>query len=397
MDRSSVRIAYLVTHPIQYQAPLLRRIAKDPKFELTIFFRSDFSTKEFMDPDFGTQIKWDTSLLDGYHYETLPAVGPSDRFSFWQPWNYGLWKRLRKGKFQVLWIHGYAMSFHLYAMIAAKFLGIKVLIRDEPTLVSKNRGKFKKAIKRAFFSYINVLCVGFLAIGKMNKDYYLANGVPKKKVFQMPYAVDNNFFQKKARLCPPNRETLRASLGLVPGRPIVLYASKMSQRKRPMDLLNAFSHIVRNLTPNPYLLFVGDGEMRSYLEKSVTKMGLGGDVLFLGFKNQGELPCYYDLCDVFVLPSLFEPWGLVINEAMNASRAVIASDRVGSASDLIHPWRNGFVFRAGDITELASALIKVLSNPDRCRTMGHESKDIISKWGFDEDIKGLKSAVNAVL
>ena len=56
MDNSTVRIAYLVTHPIQYQAPLLRRIAKEPEFELTIFFRSDFSTKEFIDPDFGTKI-----------------------------------------------------------------------------------------------------------------------------------------------------------------------------------------------------------------------------------------------------------------------------------------------------------------------------------------------------
>jgi glycosyltransferase involved in cell wall biosynthesis len=397
MDNSTVRIAYLVTHPIQYQAPLLRRIAKEPEIELTIFFRSDFSTKEFIDPDFGSKIKWDTNLLDGYHYEILPAVGPSDRLSFWRPWNYGLWKRLRKGRFQVLWIHGYAMLFHLYAMIAAKFLGIKVLIRDEPTLVSKKRGKFKKAIKRAFFNYINLLCVGFLAIGKMNKDYYLANNVPEKKIFEMPYAVDNDFFQEKIRLCSQNREILRASLCLVPGRPIVLYASKMSQRKRPMDLLEAFSHIFKNLTPRPYLLFVGDGEMRGCLEKKVAKMGLGNEVLFLGFKNQGELPCLYDLCDVFVLPSLFEPWGLVINEAMNASGAVIASDQVGSAADLIHQCRNGFVFRAGDVSELASALKITLSHPDRCRTMGQESMDIISQWGFDEDIKGLKSALNTVL
>ena len=166
------------------------------------------------------------------------------------------------------------MLFHLYAMIAAKFLGIKVLISNEPTLVSKKRGKFKKAIKRAFFSYINLLCVGFIAIGKMNKDYYLANNVPEKKIFEMPYAVDNDFFQEKIRLCSQNREILRASLCLVPGRPIVLYASKMSQRKRHMDLLEAFSHIFKNLTPRPYLLFVGDGEMRGCLEKKGCENGL---------------------------------------------------------------------------------------------------------------------------
>jgi glycosyltransferase involved in cell wall biosynthesis len=395
--KNSFCIAYLVTHPIQYQAPLLRRIARESEFDLTVFFRSGFSIKEFIDPGFGRPIKWDVNLLEGYDYEILPAFGETDKLSFWRPWNYGLWQRLKKGKFHVLWIHGYAPFFHLYAIIAAKLLGIKVLIRDEATLVSNKRGKLKKAAKRVFFFCIKLLCDGFLAIGTMNKEYYLANGVPANKIFEMLYAVDNDFFQEEARLCRPNRETLRASLGLTRGRPVILYASKLSQRKRSMDLIDAFSHIVGNLTPSPYLLFVGDGEMRSFLEKRVAKMGLGSDVIFLGFKNQRELPCYYDLCDVFVLPSFYEPWGLVINEAMNAGRAVIASDQVGSATDLIHQGVNGFVFKAGDVANLSWTITKVLSNHERCLAMGQASLDAISKWGFDEDIKGLKSALSAVV
>jgi glycosyltransferase involved in cell wall biosynthesis len=396
-DSGPIRIAYLVTHPIQYQVPLLRRIQKEPNFDLTVFFRSDFSSKEFIDPDFGTKLKWDTNLLDGYRYEILPTVGQSDSFSFWRPFNFGLLKRLRSGKFHILWIHGYAMLFHLYAMITAKLLGIKVFIRDEPTLISKNRGKIRKAVKKLFFCYLNFFCSGFLAIGKLNRDYYLANGIPREKIFKMPYAVDNDFFQEKAELCAPNREIMRTSLGLAPERPVILYASKMSQRKRPMDLLTAFSEIVENLEKRPYLLFVGDGEQRSALEDKAVELNLEDDVLFLGFQNQCELPCFYDLCSVFVLPSVFEPWGLVINEAMNASRAVIASDQVGSAPDLIDPWRNGFIFKAGDTTELASAMNEALSNDEQCRMMGLESMEIISNWGFDQDIEGLQFAVNKLL
>jgi hypothetical protein len=110
-----------------------------------------------------------------------------DRLSFWRPLNYGLWKRLRKGKFKVMWVHGYAPPFNLYAIIAAKVLGIKVLIRDEVTLVSKDRGKLRKAIKKIFFKWLNSLADGFLAIGAMNKKYYLANGIPQRKIFEMPY------------------------------------------------------------------------------------------------------------------------------------------------------------------------------------------------------------------
>ena len=126
-NSNPVRIAYLVSHPIQYQAPLLRQIAKDPDFELTVFFRSVFSNKNFKDPGFGAQIEWDIDLLEGYHFDVLPTFGAADRLSFWRPFNYGLWRRLRKGNFRVLWLHSYSPPFNLYAMLVAKFLGIKVL------------------------------------------------------------------------------------------------------------------------------------------------------------------------------------------------------------------------------------------------------------------------------
>jgi len=392
-----IRIAYLVSHPIQYQAPLLRRIAKVPEFDLTVFFRSDFSVKNFADPDFGTQIKWDTNLLGGYNFEILLALGSADRLSFWGPINYGLWKRFREGGFHVLWVHGYAPPFNLYAIIAAKLLGMKILIRDEATLVSKERGKLRKTIKRIFFKCLNMLTDGFLAIGTMNKKYYLTNGIPQTKIFDMPYTVDNDFFREQSEQCRKDRDRLRNSIGLRNGRPVILYASKLTKRKSAMDLLEAFNSVVNELPERPYLLFVGDGEMRSHLENRVQQLFLGDDVFFTGFRNQRELPCFYDLCDVFVLPSFHEPWGLVVNEAMNAGRAVIASDQVGSARDLIQHGKNGFVFEAGDIQALSRSLIETLNDPVRCRDMGFASLKIISNWGLKEDIEGLKKAVNAVL
>ena len=117
---------------------------------------------------------------------------------------------------------------------------------------------------------------------------------------------------------------------------------------------------------------------------------------FLGFKNQTELPAYYDLCDVFVLPSVYEPWGLVVNEVMNAGRAVIVSDQVGCGPDLVRNGENGFIFRAGDIGDLAEALTKVLENRERCRLLGRNSLKIMAAWGLEEDILGLKTALRAI-
>ena len=73
-----VKVAYLVSHPIQYQAPLLRRIAQEPDIDLTVFFGSNFSVQEYVDKGFGVDVKWDVPLLDGYRHEFLPSIWISE-------------------------------------------------------------------------------------------------------------------------------------------------------------------------------------------------------------------------------------------------------------------------------------------------------------------------------
>jgi glycosyltransferase involved in cell wall biosynthesis len=389
-----VRLAYLVTHPIQYQAPLLRRIAAEPDILLKVFFASDFSVHGFVDPGFRRSIRWDLPLLEGYDYEFLPAFGSRDRLSFLRPMIYGFAGRLKTGRFDALWVHGYMRWHHWTAMTVAKRLGMTVLVRDEATLISKVRGAVKKKLKKAFFTWLRRMADGFLAIGSLNAAYYRQMEIPDARIFMMPYAVDNAFFQARAAQCTSRREALRATLGLQPGRPIILYAGKMSKRKRPDDLLEAYSRVTADSRPGsrPYLLFVGDGEMRGGLEAMASATGLN-TIRFLGFKNQTEMPAFYDLCDVFVMPSAIEPWGLVVNEAMNAGKAIVASDRVGCSRDLVRDGVNGFVFKAGEPDDLARALRDALADRQRCAEMGRRSLEIINRWSFEEDVQGLRAAL----
>jgi glycosyltransferase involved in cell wall biosynthesis len=108
------------------------------------------------------------------------------------------------------------------------------------------------------------------------------------------------------------------------------------------------------------------------------------------------LPRYFDICSVFVLPSLWEPWGLVINEVMNAGRAVIVSDNVGCGPDLVKNGENGYIFRTCSVGALHQALHSVIADSDRCRMMGRNSLKIINKWSFDEDLAGLKDALRSL-
>ena len=395
---SNIRLAYLVTHPIQYQAPLLRRIAAEPGIDLTVFFCSDFSLQSYLDPCFGKFIAWDIPLTGGYRHEILPSLGGQDRVSFWRPFNYGLARRLSRGNFDVLWVHGYNRWFHWLAMAWAKIRGLKVLVRDEATLISASRHKLKRLAKRLFFVILRNLGDGFLAIGTLNARYYRSYGIPADRIFYVPYAVDNVFFREKARAAARDRERLRRELGLSPGRPIILYASKLSEVKRGVDLLEAYIQMSPDQVqePHPYLIFIGEGDQRKVLEDRARAMHWSS-IQFLGFRNQTELPGYYDLCDVLVLPSAFEPWGLVINEVMNAGRAVVVSDQVGCGPDLVRKGENGYVFQAGDIAGLRQALVNLLSDPQKCRAMGQKSLEIINTWGIEEDVAGLKLALAYVM
>jgi glycosyltransferase involved in cell wall biosynthesis len=389
-----MRLAYLVTHPIQYQAPLLRRIAREPDIHLKVFFASDLSIQSFFDPAFKQPIRWDVPLLEGYEYEFLPTVGGREQISFWRPMNYGLVSTLKAGHFDALWVHGYMRWHHWVAMAAAKRLGMQVLVRDEATPMSKARGALRQGAKKSFFAWLRRTADSFLAIGSLNGRYYRQHGFPDDCVFMMPYTVDNAFFQARAAEFASRREALRNNLTLERGRPIILYAGKLMPRKRPDDLLKAYLKLSPDSRsePHPYLLFVGDGEMRRELEAAAVATRWKS-VIFQGFKNQTEIAAFYDLCDLFVMPSETEPWGLVVNEAMNAAKPMIVSDRAGCGPDLVHHGENGFVFRAGDVADLSAVLREALASPERCAEMGRKSLEIINGWSFEEDVVGLRTAL----
>lgn len=336
-------------------------------------------------------------LLDGYKYEFLPAIGGRDTVTAMRPFSYGFFRRLRRSRFDALWVHGYARPSNWLAIAAAKLAGLKVFVRDEATLMSAPRSRLRAAAKAAFFGFLSFWVDGFLAIGSANRDYYLRNGVVADRIFPMPYAVDNAFFAERARAAAARREELRRELALEAGRPVILYASKFQPRKRPDDLLRAYERLVTAMPPDrkpPYLLYVGDGEILPQVKAEAERKQLG-DVRFLGFRNQTELPAFFDLCDVFVLVSRHEPWGLVVNEAMAAGRAVIVGDEVGCAADLVRHGVNGYAVPAGDIAALADALSEVTASPERAWSMGQESRRIIETWSFREDLAGLRQALGA--
>ncbi len=325
-------MAYVVSHPIQYQAPLLRRIAADPEIDLTVFFCSDFSAAGYQDKGFGVAVQWDVPLLEGYRSVVLPRFRDTNEPSPTRPIAHGFWRNLSRGidgeSFDALWVHGYSTVNALHALLAAKALGIPVLLRAESWLHDRSRSGVKLFAKQIFFRALKCLVHAVLPIGTRNAEYwahYLGADFP---AFLMPYAVDNTWFAQRTADARATRSDMQRALGLDPARPVILFASKLQQRKHCDDLLEAYLRLRQQTDLAPYLLIVGDGEMRASLEQCAHESGCP-DIVFAGFRNQSELPRIFDLSTIFVLPSRHEAWGLITNEAMSAGLPVIVSDDVG--------------------------------------------------------------------
>lgn len=391
-----VRLAYVVSHPIQYQAPLLRRIAQEPDIDLTVLFGSDFSVRSYKDEGFGVDVTWDIPLLEGYKSEFLPRLRDTGGVSPLSPISRGIYRRLRNADgtaaFDALWVHGYASINALQAILAANALGIPVLLRAESWLADRARSPLKLYAKSLFLHDLRHFIAATLPIGSVNAAYwshYFGRDFPQ---FPMPYAVDNAYFALRAEEAALTEPSLRAELNLEPGRPVILFASKLQTRKHADHLVEAYSDLLGKTTNNPYLVIVGDGEERENLQSRCQALGLEG-VRFAGFQNQSVLPRYFRLADVFVLPSRHEPWGLIVNEAMAAGCPVIVSTDVGCGPDLITDGVEGYIYPVGDISALTHALGRVLASPEIAAAMGEAARRRIATWSFEEDIQGLRQAL----
>ncbi|MFH1702688.1 MAG: glycosyltransferase family 4 protein [Nitrospirota bacterium] len=387
------KLAVLSSHPIQYQVPLFRKLAAHQDIDLTVYFCRNFGVgKEQLDPGFGIKLKWDIPLLEGYRYKFLTNISPKPDSDFWGQVNPAIIKELRENRYDAIWVHGYASVTNWFSFGGAWTGKTPILLRGESHLLNY-RPWWKRFFKRMILSSLFKRISAFLTIGTLNAEYYRHYGVPEKKMFLTPYSVDNDFFLKNYEELFDRRNNFKKGLDIASETPVILYASKMMPRKRSTDLLKAYEKVQEKI--DVALVFVGDGVEKPFLE-AYTKGHNLKNVHFVGFKNQTELPNYFVIADVFVLPSTDEPWGLVINEAMNFGLPVITTDKVGAAPDLVKDVENGFIYPVGDIEKLAYCLLKLLLEPELRERMGKSSSEIISRWSYKEDVDGILAALEYV-
>lgn len=384
------RIVAVETHPIQYKAPLFRRLAADPRADLTVWYA--------MIPDatrqgdgFNIPFEWDLPLLGGYRHEVLPnrAVKPSVT-EFGGCDTPEVYSRLRRERPDAVLVNGWVTKTCLQALGACRRLGIPCMVRGEANLL-RSRAAWKHALHRLLMKQYRA----YLAIGSANREFYRFHRCPEERIFWAPYAVDNSHFAEQAAARAGRRNDLRAAFGIPPEACAFLFAGKLEEKKHPMDLLQALSLLPSETRMRVHTLLAGDGPLRSECEEWARGRNL--PVTFTGFLNQSRLPDAYAAADVLVLPSdAGETWGLVVNEAMASVRPSVVSRAVGCCADLVLEGRTGQSFVPRDVGALAAILEAYVREPGLARRQGKDAAEHIRGYGIDTAAEGVMAAARAV-
>jgi glycosyltransferase involved in cell wall biosynthesis len=385
-----LRVAHLVSHPIPYFAPLYRELSGRAEIDLTVFFLSDKSVGEHFDPEFGRTIAWDVPLLAGYQSRFLSHSEQEN------PLRHALTslrvaRTLSSGEFDIVWAHGYNQPAVWLMGLRRGRNATPLLIREEAHLL-RDRSLVRRALKELPTRRLLSRAYG-LYIGERNRAFFERYGTPEASLFRAPYCVDNDAWQNSAADLAPRRHELRSSFGITDDAPVLLYCGKLIPKKQPAMLVNAFAEL--SSKGKAWLLLVGDGALRGDLESLIADAGLER-VILTGFLNQTEVPRAYVAADVFVLPSRGEPWGLVVNEAMNFGLPVVVSDRVGCAPDLVHDGENGFVFPRDDGAALTLALERLVGEPALRRRFGERSRAIVGEYSIEVCADGIVAACQEI-
>jgi glycosyltransferase involved in cell wall biosynthesis len=381
----------VLSHPTQYYSPWFRWIRAHTDVEFRVFYLWDFGVAPRRDPQFQKTFAWDVDLLSGYESEFVPnAARDPGTHHFFGLRNPELPGRLAKWRPGAVLLFGYKWQSHLRAAAWSLRRGVPIVFRGDSHFLGRPSPGWRRVLP------LRLLYGRFAAIayvGAANRAYFERLGLPARKLFFAPHAVDAGLFDPNRPEHQSAAAAIRARLGFATDARVALFAGKFTAAKQPVELLRSFIALRK---PGCALVFAGDGPERGAVEAQA-RLAPPGTVRLLPFGNQTEMPARYLMADLFVLPSfgLYETWGLAVNEAMSMGRPCLVSDRVGCQLDLVENGQTGWVARAvaGDLERVLGEALDGLASPSERERLRRNVLTRISGYSYARATEGLLSAL----
>lgn len=297
------------------------------------------------------------------------------------------WIRQHDVRFVVL--EGYNDLGRLRTLRGCRSMGIPCFVFGDSNILGDHPSLLKSAVKRPLVGMVMRYATGVLYCGKLGRDYFRRYGASDERMFPFPYEPDYAAFEG---VPAATLDAVRQRYGLRPDRRYLIYSGRFVPVKRIDLLLEAFAQAATH-RPEWDLLLIGDGPLRKPLLNALPE-NIRGRIVSTGFlSDPSQIAALYNLGDALVLPSDYEPWGVVVTEAAMASLALICSSVTGAGVELIREGENGCLFNAGDAGALREAILSV-TRPENIDAMKQASRRILGEWRRSSDpVNGLRASL----
>jgi glycosyltransferase involved in cell wall biosynthesis len=382
-DSSQVRMAIISNEPTPYRLHVLERLAA----ELQGVVVHNVFTHTISDPSMPWKMRIGQHLNPVFFAENHLVAGKPISLR-----HIRLYRDIRdyivKNEIQLVILLGYNDLTRLLLISWAYRAGIPVLLTADSNIFGDARTKWwVRPFKRLFVRWVLRRLAGLMPMGTCGRAYfrsYLDHGLPE---FLFPYEPDYAAIQATD---PAQVEAFKAKHQLDPKRKYLLYCGRLVDVKRVDVLLDAFSRMAL-ARPDWDIVIAGDGPLRAQLQRSVPPQ-IQHRVKWLGFLQFGDVILAYHACHVLVHPSDYEPWALVINEAVACNMPIIATSVVGAAVELVRHRENGLLVAPRSVEAMTDALWEITAT-GRCEEMRARCPAVLAFWRRAADpVEGVRDA-----
>lgn len=354
-----LRLAIVVSHPIQHFCPLYREIARDPRVDLKVFFASSAGVTLYFDPSFGQTITWGSDATDGFDHKFLApdAVTIEEAVAGADP--RGCLIDFAPDAVQV---YGYADRLARRTLLwCARHRVPSVMVSDSELVAPRSR--LRRAAKRMFLPLVLRLPAGVLTIGDENERYFRRYGVKGTRLHRSPIPIDSPSLDDVLASREAVRAAERAAWQVGEDDVVLLAVGKSIARKRHEDVVEAVGRLEASVRQRSVVVLAGGGDTTDALRSRADELDVR--LLALGFLPVPILYRAYVGADVLVHPSEADPHPLAVAEAVYCGLPVLLSDRVGSwgPTDDVQPGVNGVRYPMGDIGGLSRLIEAWIVDP----------------------------------
>lgn len=293
-------------------------------------------------------------------------------------------RRLSTGQYDVLHLAGWGHRTLLIALLLGWCFRVPVFLESD-TQLPPLLPLWKRTIKRFLYPLLFSIPRRVLPGGSRQAAYFRHYRVQDDRIVVNHMTVDvaGIIRQSDALAKHKAKSALRKEFGILEDQAVFVFVGRLEPYKGIANLLTAFDRVRRD-HPEAVLLVVGDGSER---KRVLAAARSNQNIRFVGRLTPTDVVKAYHCADIALVPSTFEPWGLVVNEAMAVGLPIVVSDRVGCVGDIVRHGETGLVFCAGSTDELESAMLHLLENPERSAEMGKAARRLISTWTLEAQAK----------